>query len=513
MCVKLLFPLLFLAFTTSAQQFTFSQSKNFGTSGSDLFHGAIRLADGSTIFAAEISTADHDHPGIMYGGIDYWIVKTDASNNIIWEKTFGGIGDDVPYAILMNSNNDVLVAGISSSGVTGSKTTPSYGSSDIWMLKLDTDGNQLGEYIFGTSETESWVDLKHGRNNELLVAGISNGTDSSKTSPFYGGTGDAWLLKIDQNGSIIDDISLGGTGNEISVSIAFDGADNIIAGINSSSPVSGNKTSAQYGAHDDWFVSLNYSFDILGQLTYGGSDEEYQSAAGCFFNGYYYTCLTSASAISGNRTVVHYASVDAITLKINLADLSVTKQFSYYNQAGPSAMTDLYIFDNQIVITGSAFTYNPDFSAAGDISVRGVDYNLDPVWYETIGGTGSDGSTVADLFWSPGKLEVYGVFKSPSYTGNLNCPSYGSFDIIHYTYQTDLHLEENQALKLSAWPNPVQNILSVSGLSAPQRYTITDITGKIIRSGETFSEINVEGLGSGSYLLRFTDQVIRFTKE
>ena len=70
-------------------------AKGFGGDGNDFLRDMLELPDGSFILGGySDSNASGDKSENSRGGKDYWIIKTDVDGNLLWEKTFGGDGDD-----------------------------------------------------------------------------------------------------------------------------------------------------------------------------------------------------------------------------------------------------------------------------------------------------------------------------------------------------------------------------------------------------------------------------------
>ncbi len=65
------------------------------------------------------------------GGYDVFIVKTNASGNMLWTKTVGGDGDDIGYCIQETGDGGYIIVG----------RTDSYGAGgdDLWLIKLEPD--------------------------------------------------------------------------------------------------------------------------------------------------------------------------------------------------------------------------------------------------------------------------------------------------------------------------------------------------------------------------------------
>jgi predicted secreted protein len=67
------------------------------------------------------------------GGRDFWVIKLNSQGNKLWDKTFGGSGDDEANSIIQNADDGYAVAGYTSSKGAGGK--------DTWVIKLDEQGN------------------------------------------------------------------------------------------------------------------------------------------------------------------------------------------------------------------------------------------------------------------------------------------------------------------------------------------------------------------------------------
>jgi predicted secreted protein len=124
------------------------------------------------------------------GGRDIWILKIRKDNGeIIWQKAFGGINDDEARSLLVEENGDIIIAGTANSLVSSSSTY------DIWILRLDKDGNLKWQKVFGlpgsNADLASSICLSDDGN--FVVAGYTT------TS---GGGNDIFVMKITPDGYI-----------------------------------------------------------------------------------------------------------------------------------------------------------------------------------------------------------------------------------------------------------------------------------------------------------------------
>jgi hypothetical protein len=170
----------------------------------------IRRISGGFIVAGASNSTD----GLVIGnkgGFDYWIVRMDINGNVVWAKTYGGSDDDMANDIVPLDDGSFLVIGDSESN-DGDKTQ-AFGNSDVWIIKIDADGNLIWEKTYGGSNDDI------GLRGELLSNGIVTVTSSTKSDDgnLNGNKGgaDAWVLFIDQDGEIEQGMNYGGTQDDI----------------------------------------------------------------------------------------------------------------------------------------------------------------------------------------------------------------------------------------------------------------------------------------------------------
>ena len=78
-----------------------------------------------------------------------------------------------------------------------------------------------------------------------------------------------------------------------------------------------------------------------------------------------------------------------------------------------------------------------------------------------------------------------------------------------YCNWTNVGINENQISQLEIYPNPTQDFLYLKNTTQKLNYKILDNTGRIILSGKTEKEINVQALSPGYYRIVFEDEVNR----
>ncbi|MEC8323351.1 MAG: hypothetical protein VXZ57_01635, partial [Bacteroidota bacterium] len=165
------------------------------------------------------------------GSYDYWVLKLSNTGDLLWEKSFGGSEIDEAKAIAPSSDGNFLIAGDSRSHDFDISTN--YGGADIWVVKINTDGELLWEKSFGGGNFDGVQAIRVAQNGGFLIAGNSRSSDGDLSE--NKGQNDAWLFKISNHGSLEWQASAGGSNIELLMDVAELENGNIISVGNTSS--------------------------------------------------------------------------------------------------------------------------------------------------------------------------------------------------------------------------------------------------------------------------------------
>jgi hypothetical protein len=148
-------------------------TKTFGGPGFDYAYSVQQTFDGGFIVAgATVSFGA--------GGKDVYLIKTDASGNEQWFRTFGRPEYDLAKSVQQTSEGGFIVAGL-----TGSFGA---GVDDVYLIKTDAWGNEQWTRIFGGSDSDRGCSVQQTSDGGFIVAG--------ETSSFGAGKKDVWLIKV-----------------------------------------------------------------------------------------------------------------------------------------------------------------------------------------------------------------------------------------------------------------------------------------------------------------------------
>jgi len=167
---------------------------------------------------------------------DVWVFKLDIDGNVVWQNTYGDASYEYSESAQLTSDGGYIVA-----AYTGA-------TADVWVLKLNTDGTIAWQKTYGGAGWEEPTSIRQTSDGGYVVAG---GTYSSGA-----GNGDVWILKLDAAGEVDwQNTYGGGSGEEAwSISQTADGG-YIISGLSFSYGV---------GSADAWLLRLDANGDIGG---------------------------------------------------------------------------------------------------------------------------------------------------------------------------------------------------------------------------------------------------------
>ena len=190
--------------------------RRFGGYDTDVLLKIKVSNDGGFVLGGySLSTAGGDKTQVAFGMQDYWIVKTDSLGNKQWDQSFGGNSYDYFSALEATTDGGFLLGGFSNSGISGNKTSGSWGLSDFWILKIDSLGNKLWEKNFGGSDTEDeFGSIVLTSDGGLLLAGTSYSNVSGIKTENNLGTEQTWVVKTDLSGTVLWDQTIFTTGHD-----------------------------------------------------------------------------------------------------------------------------------------------------------------------------------------------------------------------------------------------------------------------------------------------------------
>lgn len=170
--------------------------KCLGGSYPDWASSIVQSPDGGYVFAGINQSTDGDvvgNHGVVSGGSyeDAWIVKLDSSGNLLWQQSIGGIEPDRAFAIINTPDFGFIFCGTTYSQFEG---VDNQGNYDAWIVKLNASGNILWQQRYGGGSYETAFSIVQTSDAGLAFTGDTQSTDG-EVSGNHGGN-DIWVVKL-----------------------------------------------------------------------------------------------------------------------------------------------------------------------------------------------------------------------------------------------------------------------------------------------------------------------------
>jgi hypothetical protein len=253
--------------------------KNLGGTGADMLYSIRNTADGGFILAGTSDSGAGMHKkDSCRGREDFWVIKLNAKGGNEWEKTIGGSGQEMLKSVAQTTDGGYILGGSSASDISpiilkgGSdkygKSEKTRGSMDYWVVKLDEKGEVKWQRTLGGIYSDVLESIEQTTDGGYIIGGYSNSPSSLDKSNENYGAGDYWIVKLDKDGETEWQKTLGGDEDDHLYVIHQTKDGGYIAGGNSASATSGNKSRSNKKGTDFWVIRMDEKGDILWQETY-----------------------------------------------------------------------------------------------------------------------------------------------------------------------------------------------------------------------------------------------------
>ncbi len=482
------------------------QHKTGGAHADFLYDAVPTLDYGFLLAGASLSQQQQGEGG---GNYAYMLTKYDEDGQEQWTKFFGGNGIDHLKQIVPAYDGGYLLAGISNSKESGNKTTGHIGQFDIWLIKLDMNGNEQWQKTLGGLANEHIGQIIRAKDGGFFIAGSSASNEfvpsgNSLSSPDFiikqgenfGGM-DYWLVKLASDGNALWQKSFGGKYNDVLKQIYELPDGSLLLAGHSASPVSGNKSIAGDGHNDWWLIKTDASGKQLWQKSYGDNADDKLFAMIGLKDG--------NILLGGNSTPITQKSkkntADIVLIKINPDGDKIWE--TTFDNNGDDFLTNILQNPDGTLILGAYTAANAKLPVAGkgkdDFLLIKTQANGNELWRRSIG-TRKKEVLQKIIGTRDGGYVLVGSSIKHTAKGDSN----SDFLIVKIA-DKDKPLQEK--LPLEAIPNPA---LSYTKAVVGKDYDegtmqVIDLNGKVLQTrnlkGERIIPVRMDAYPAGVYII------------
>lgn len=319
--------------------------KMLGGSGDDRAYSIQTTPDGNYIMAGTTSSNDLQVSG-NHGSQDAWVVKTDTAGIILWQKCLGGTGSDTAYAII-NMTDGYLVAGSTTSN--NGQVTANYGGTDAWLVKLDLSGNLVWQKTYGGTGYDMFKKLQLTSDGGIIAVGATYSNDGVVSGNH--GNADVWIVKTDATGNLAWQHCYGGSSEDKGTDIKEITGDGYV--VNSYTRSTDGNITLNHGGADQWVFKVNTNGSMLWDKSLGRNRDD-QSGAMVVVNDHDYVVLgniDSSYVRQGNLTKLSWLNeiVGTIYVDVNANGIRDVGEVTYNEALVKSVRADGYSKTSQPV--------------------------------------------------------------------------------------------------------------------------------------------------------------------
>lgn len=430
------------------------------------------------------------------GSFDLFVAKIAANGSWSWAQAGGGSGSDYAQAVGLDGSGNLYMTGYMTSnvGTFGNSSYVSLGGAEIFVAKLDNTGKWLWVKMAGGNGDDYGQSLVVDSTGNAYVTGSFSSSAGFGTSTVLSqGELDIFVTKIDSNGNYSPPVTWGGTtsNQDTGYAIASDTAGNLyVAGAYHGSATFGSHAVSSHSNSLDLFVGkLSSTGQWLWVQSAGGPLDDralaiaVDSNANVYITGQFFATTQSQGGATFGQTTLSTKGLGDIFV----AKLNTSGQWQWAKQAGGTrtdagygittdANGNLYVIGtfqtNSSTEVATFDTKTLTGRGNHDIFVGKLDKDGTWLWLSQAGGSSADeGFSIA---YSGGVVYITGGFEGTANFGSLTQTARSSQDI--FVAQMSATTGNWQWLKTAGSTGPDSG-----------RGVATDSSGNVYITGYTFN--------------------------
>ncbi|MCZ2248749.1 MAG: T9SS type A sorting domain-containing protein [Bacteroidia bacterium] len=479
---------------------------------------------------------------------DIFIARYNQSNNVVWAKGVGGLGEERATSVAMDNAENVYVVGYfnSTTLVFDTITLTNIGGYDMFIAKYNSAGGIVWAKNIGGTSADYANSITVDNYGRCLITGYFHSpsvnfgsTTLLNPNASLGGYG-YFVTRLNQQGNV--EWAKTADGSKVAGnSIATDNSGGIfVSGAFMGNVIFDSISKSSNGSKDVFVAKLDTMGNIVWVNTFGGTNEEVSNAvcidgnSNCILTGYFKsytiivgsTTLTNSGIPDGDVFIVKYDNAGNTLWAKKAMNYSNDMGLAIVADASGNSYTSGYYngsslgFDNITLNSAGANT------SVGDFFVVKYNSNGAAVWAKNLqSNTGSKGQGIA--LDSLGNCYLTGFYEDVSISFDnitlTNAGNQGQRDVFigKIGNTTTVGFSENSnANNINLMPNPFTDILywEYTGKHGNGMIHITDILGNNIQQEKIDAEmqhgkIDLSSLAPGVYVIQHNNSGILTTKK
>jgi len=287
---------------------------NIDTSKADDARAAAVDSQG---FVYVVGASAGDMGAQLNGGTpDAYLRKLDAAGNVVWSRLLGSPTEAGGFAVAVDADDNVVIAGQTRDLLTDSAYGGNY---DSFVSKFDSTGKELWTRQAQPFADDAALALTVDATGAVFVAGRTNAPVADGLT--QAGGSDAYVMKLDAGGALAWSKQFGGTGDDAATAIAVDGAGAVYVAAESG----GRAVVRKY---DDEASSQAPVWEVdLGELQADGALRGIALGAG---GAVYVSGSTANAGLAGATAQAHSGGIDAFVARIADSGASAAADWTSY---------------------------------------------------------------------------------------------------------------------------------------------------------------------------------------
>ncbi len=343
MCVLIV---LFISISKLTAQDTL-WTRTYGGIYNDVGSSVIEISSGGFLIAGHTQS-------FGAGSEDVYLIRTDDDGNTLWTKTYGGNNGDKAYSVIEVSSDGFLIAGYT--------TSYGAGSSDVYLIRTDANGDTLWTRTYGGTSNDEGRDVIEVSSGGFLIAGTTGSFGNNGT--------DFWLIRTDSIGNTLWSKTYDGGEDDWCYSVCESSSGGfIVTGL----------TYRSGGAYKYvWLIRTDDNGTTIWENTYGESGAETGHAV--------IECTDGDYVIAGTSWNQSNGSFDVYLIKTD--DNGNTLWTKMYGGTGSdNSYSVAEVSSGRFIIVGETLSFG---AGGGDVYLIRTDASGDTLWTRTYGGIGDD---------------------------------------------------------------------------------------------------------------------------